>query len=214
VQTTAINQLPIYQDSDPLQYGTQMSAVLKAIDPRLPARFASLSAANAAYAAFVAGGGAMTDGMQRSIAGDPQIYANGQWRGMVHRSASQTTFFNTTIADGSEVGVATLPIGDPGWPFILDTSGTVLVAAQADTFVNVQCRLDSMTGPVISQDVNRTGQFPAGQLMPLPLGAFPSGTLTGSHTVIVTARRTLGAGNWNVPAGGSIVNCAIRPSFA
>ena len=214
MQTSAINQLPIYQDSDSLQYGAQQSAVLKAIDPRLPARFADLSSANSAYSAFVAGGGAMTNGMQRSIAGDPQTYANGQWRGQVTRSASQTTFFNTTIYDGTETGVATLSISDPGWPYILDTSAVVLVAAQASTYVNVQCRLDSVTGAVISQTSNRSGQLPAGEAIPIPLGTFPSATLTGAHTVIVTATRTLGSGNWNVPAGGSIVNCMIRPSYA
>jgi hypothetical protein len=214
VQTSAINQLPIYQDTDALQYGAQMSAVLKAIDPRLPARFADVSSANSAYAAFTAGGGAMTNGKQRSIAGDPQIYANGQWRGIVHRSASQTTFFNTTIADGSEVGVATLSIPDPGWPYILDTSAVVIVAAQASTYVNVQVRLDSVSGAVISQTVNRSGQLPAGEAIPIPLGTWPSGTLTGAHSVVVTAARTLGSGNWNIPASGSIVNCMIRPAYS
>jgi hypothetical protein len=214
VQTSAINQLSIYQDSDALQYGAQQSATLKQIDARLPARFADLASANSAYNAYTAGGGAMTNGMQRSIAGDPQIYANGQWRGIIARSASQTTFFNTTVYDGTETGVATLSISDPGWPYILDVSACVQVAAQASTYVNVQCRLDSTSGSVVSQSSVRSGQLPAGEVIMVPLSVFPTGTLTGAHSVIVTCTRTLGSGNWNVPAAGSIVNCTIRPSTA
>jgi hypothetical protein len=213
MKTTAINQLPYYEDADALAYGTQQASTIPAIDARLPARFASLSAATSAYSAYTAAGNAMTDGMQRVVAGDPQTYVGGQWRGQVTRSASQTTFFNTTVYDGTETGVATLSIPDPGWPYILDTSAVVLVAAQASTWVNVQVRLDSISGAVISQTSNRSGALPAGEAIPIPLGTFPSATLTGAHTVIVTATRTLGSGNWNVPASGSIVNCMIRPSY-
>lgn len=214
MQTSSINQLPIYADADAFAYGTQMSALVKALDPRVPARFASLSAATSAYNAFVAAGGAMTDGMQRSVAGDPQIYANGQWRGQVHRSATQTSFFATTITDGTEVGIASLSIPDPGWPYILDTSFTVLVAATAGVYAKVRCRLDTVGGAVISQDVPRSGAFPAGEVMPLSGSPFPSGTLTGAHTVIATGRMILGSGNWAVGAGDSLVNCMIRPSLA
>jgi hypothetical protein len=66
----------------------------------------------------------------------------------------------------------------------------------------------------VSQDASRSGKLPAGELMMMPLGIFPTGTLTGSHSLIVTARMTLGSGNWNVPAAGSLLNAMVRPSFA
>lgn len=213
MQTSSINQLPIYQDSDALQYGTQQSAIIKALDPRITARFASLSAANSAYSAFVSGGGAMTDGMFRSVAGDPQIYAGGQWRGIRTLTASQITFYATTIWDATETGIAQLSVPDPGWPYILDTSAVVAVAAQAGVQVNVQVRLDSVSGTIISQISTRSGALPAGEIIMVPIGVTPSGTLTGSHTLVVSGVRTAGSGNWAVGSGGSIVNAMIRPSY-
>lgn len=214
MKTTAINQISYYEDADALQYGAQQAATINQIDARLPARFASLSAATAAYNAYTAAGNAMTDGMPRVVAGDPQTYVNGQWRGMIARSASQTTFFNTTVYDGTETGVATCNVPDPGWPYILDVSAGVQVAATAGTYVNVQVRLDSISGSVVSQTAVRSGQLPAGEVIMIPLSPFPSATLTGAHTLIVTCTRTLGSGNWNVPASGSILNATIRPSTA
>lgn len=213
MQTSSINQLPIYQDSDPLQYGAQQSAIMKALDPRISARFASLSAATSAYNAFVAGGGAMTDGMFRTVAGDAQIYANGKWRGIRTLSTSQTTFYATTITDGTETGIAQCSVPDPGWPYILDTSANVAVAAQAGVDVNIQVRLDSISGTIISQISTRSGQLPAGQIIMIPIGVTPSGTLTGTHNLVVSGVRTAGTGNWAVGSGGSIVNAMIRPSY-
>lgn len=216
MKTSAINGLPEYEDSDALAYGAQMKALVDAIDPRVIARFASLSAANSAYGAFTAAGGVMTTGMMRAVAGDPQIYANNNWRGIVHTTVSQATFFNTTIADSSEVGVATLNVPDPGWPYVLDTSAVVLIATQSGVVANVRVRLDTVSGTIVSQDIASFGA--PGIVVPLPLNTFPSGTLTGAHTLVVTARKTQdtsgGGGNWNIPAGGSLLNAFIRPSYA
>jgi hypothetical protein len=68
------------------------------------------------------------------------------------------------------------------------------VSADTDTWTNIRVRLDSIGGTVVSQDASRSGKLPAGELMMIPLGVFPTGTLTGSHSLIVTIRRTLGTG--------------------
>lgn len=216
MKTSAINAIPEYEDTDALQYGAQMKATVDAIDSRVIARFANITAANSAYGAYTSAGGVLLTGMMRAVAGDVQIYANNAWRGIVHTTVSQGTFFNTTITNTTEVGVATLAVPDPGWPYILDVSAVVMIATQSGVLANVRIRLDSVTGTIVSQDIASYGQ--PGMLVPIPLNSFPTGTLTGAHSLVVTARKTFdstgGNSNWNVPAGGSLLNAFIRPSYA
>lgn len=193
---------------------TYYANVVNDLSPMTAPPFGTAAARDAAFGAWAGQGNSMRDGLLCTVAGILQMYRNGAWRGVASTSASQTTFFNTTISDSVEYGVATLAIPDPGFPYILDTTACVLVAATAGVQVNIRIRLDSVTGIVISQDVPRSGQLPAGEVIPIPLGTWPSGTLTGAHSIVVTARRVLGSGNWNIPSGGSIANCLIRPSFA
>jgi hypothetical protein len=207
VPNTVINGFPYPANSDAPAGPLQVQNLANAIDTRAVPRFSTAAARNAAITSPV-------DGMMATVGGFPTFYRTGQWRGVVTTSATQQTFFNTTISTTTETGVATLTISDPGWPYILDVSGVVVVAATAGCYVNVRVRLDSVSGTVVSPDVNRSGALPAGEALPLPLGVFPTGTLTGSHSLVVTARMTLGSGNWNVPAAGSLLNAMVRPSFA
>lgn len=205
--TTTRNGLPYPASTDAPNGPLQMQQLANAIDTRIVPKFSTNSARSSAITA-------PADGDMAMVNGYPTFYRSGQWRGIVTTTAGTTTFFATTINDATEAGIANVVISDPGWPYILDVSAVVAVSAQADTWVNVRARLDTVSGTVIAQDSVRSGQEPAGEAIMIPLGSFATGTLTGSHTVIVTARRTLGTGNWNVLSTGSLVNCMIRPSFA
>jgi hypothetical protein len=205
--TTTINGLPYPTNSDAPTGPAQMQALANAVDTRIVPRFSTISARNAAITAPV-------DGQMCSVNGFPMFYRTGSWRGIVTTSASQSTFFNTTIFDGTETGVATLVVSDPGWPYILDVNAVVMVAATGGAIVNVRVRLDSIAGTIVSQDAVRSAALPSGETIMMPLNTFPTATLTGSHSLIVAVRNTSGSGNWNVPAAGSLLNAMVRPSFA
>lgn len=205
--TTTRNGLPYPASTDAPNGPLQMQQLANAIDTRIVPKFSTNSARSSAITA-------PADGDMAMVNGYPTFYRSGQWRGIVSTTAGTTTFFATTITDATEAGVATVTVPDPGWPYILDVSAVVGVSADADTWVNVRCRLDTVSGTVISQDSVRSGKLPAGETIMVPLGSFATGTLTGSHSVIVTVRRTLGSGTWNVISTGSLVNAMIRPSFA
>lgn len=209
--TDPITGASIRDQNDFASGGQQIGALLAALRTLVSAKFNTASARDAAYAAVP---GSLTDGTPCTVAGVPQVYRNGQWRGLVSTSVNQLTFFPTTISTDTETGIATVAIPDPGFPYIIDTSFTAVVAAQAGVYVNVRARLDSITGTVISQDVQRSGSLPAGESIPVTSSPFPSGTLTGPRTLVLAGRRTLGSGNWAVPAGGSNLYATIRPSLA
>lgn len=193
---------------------TYYANIVNDLSPMVSTDFATNAARDTAFGNWVSAGNSMRNGLQCTVSGVPQQYRNGSWRGLVPTTATVTTFFATTFSNTTETGIATLAIPDPGWPYILKTSGVIAIAATAGVQANVRARLDSVTGTVISQDVPRSGQFPAGEIMGVPLGACPSGTLTGAHSVVVTARMISGSGNWAVAAGGSLFNCDIFPSYA
>lgn len=204
-----------YPDSaSAVNLDTYFANIVNDLSPMTAPPFSTAAARDTAFANWVSTGNFMRDGLLCTVGGILQMYRGGSWRGVAFTSASQTTFFQTTISDSVEYGIATLAIPDPGFPYILDTSAVVAMAAQAGVQVSIRIRLDSVTGTVISQDSVRSGALPAGEVIPIPLGTWPSGTLTGAHSAVVTARRTLGTGNWACSAGGSIVNCMVRPSFA
>lgn len=128
-------------------------------------------------------------------------------------AVQQQTFFDTTFSGTGEAGVAQLAIADPGWAYVLDVSACVQVASTAGVQVTIRVRLDSVPGgAMVSQPGIRSGALPAGEIIMVPLSTFTTGTLTGAHTLICTAQLTVGAGNWNVPATGSILNAIIRPA--
>lgn len=130
----------------------------------------------------------------------------------IRRRGQLVTFFATTISDASEVGIATISFTGPPWPYRIIVSGVVNVAATAGVASAVRARLDSVGGPQLTLDTTRSGQFPAGETMPLPLEPIDAGVLTGNHTLIVTCRRTFGSGNWAVAAGGNSVRFELVPA--
>lgn len=204
---TTINGLPYPASTDAPNVPLHIQNLAQGIDSRAVPRFASTTARNAAITTPV-------DGMMCTVNGFPMFYRAGQWRGTITTSASQTTFFLTEIYTDVETGVATLTVNDPGWPYILDVSATVMISADSGTGANVRVRLDSMTGAIVSHEGARAAEQPTWSPLQIPLATFPTATLTGNHSLIVTARRTVGFGGWSVPTGGSLLNAIIRPSYA
>lgn len=209
MQTSAINTLPIYQNSDPLDYGAQQSAVQKAIDSRVVARFATKAAADSAYSAYTAQGGVLSDGMVRAIGGYLETYRAGGWRGVMPVTRTTLTFFETTYSNGDEVGVATLAIPDLGTPSYVDVSGAVTVSATTGAQVRGVIRLDAIEGTIASRIANRSGQLPNGELIDLTFPPYRIGPISGAHNLIVGIRRVLGTGQWYVPAGGNYLRADI-----
>lgn len=213
MQTSAINSYPIYQNSDTADYGTQMAALVKAIDARSVSRYSSTSAADAAMGAFTAGGGVLADGMLRMIGGWPQVYRGGLWRGIVPINNQTTTFFDTTFNGSAETGVAILNVGDPGHPYMLDVSGAVTVYGQSGVTVNVYLRLDAVAGTLCSRVGIRDGLQPSGSAASLsfPVYRCPI-VLTGSHRVLCTVKTTGGSGNWAVTSDGNYLRADQIPA--
>ena len=119
-------------------------------------------------------------------------------------SYSLTSFFATTITDGSEVGIALLTIPDPGIPYRVKAVAGVPIYADSAAGVEVKVRLDSISGP----QLGALGLRPAGTASGLGI-TVTAGTggiserRTGPTTVVVTARRVYGSGPWAVAAGGN-----------
>lgn len=178
-----------------------------------PAIYPSLAARNAASTNHAA---LLHDGFRAFYGSAETVWRNAAWRGVASTTLTLTTFAVTDISgSNNEVGIAQLAIPDPGFPYVIDTSFAIGVAASAATQVNVRARLDAIGGTVIAQDAFRAPGMPAGEVMQLVGTPFPTGELTGTHTVIATARRTFGTGSWSVPASSAIVGqqltCQIRP---
>lgn len=212
MQTSAINGLPTYQNSDPFDYGTQMAALVKAVDNRLVARFSTAAARNAAMGAYTAAGGVLTDGQMCTVGGFPQVYRSGSWRGLLPSVYQQPTFFDTTYSGGNEAGVATLAIPDPGFSYYLDCSMTITVSANAGSQVNCFIRLDAPAGVLMSPILNRSGSLPDGEPFTLTASETTYGPITGAHNVIATVWRIRGTGNWYVSATGNMLRAVIRPA--
>lgn len=210
MQTSAINGFPIYQASDTADYGTQQSALVKAIDSRSVPRFSTTTAADQAMGTYTAGGGVLADGMMRMIGGYPQIYRAGSWRGVIPGPLQATTFYDTTWNGSGEVGVASLSVPDQGCPYFLDCSGTVTIFANSGVLVNAYIRLDAVAGTLCSPIVMRDGLLPNGSGQTLTFNETTVGPLTGAHTVLVTVRTTSGSGPWAVQAGGNILRAVPR----
>lgn len=210
MQTSAFNGFPIYQTSDTADYGTQMSALVKAIDGRSVPRFTTATARDQAAGQFTAAGGVLADGMLCMIGGYPQIYRAGSWRGIMPTPYQTTTFWDTTFNGGGEQGVASLAIPDPGFPYFLDCTGTVTIFANSGVLVNAYLRLDALAGTLCSPIVMRDGLLPNGSGQTLTFGETTVGPITGAHNVLCTVKTIGGSGPWAVQSGGNLLRATVR----
>jgi hypothetical protein len=91
VPNTTINGFPYPANSDAPAGPLQVQNLANAIDTRAVPRFSTISARNAAITSPV-------DGMMARSAGSPPSTAPVSGAGIVTTSATQQTFFNTTIS--------------------------------------------------------------------------------------------------------------------
>jgi hypothetical protein len=123
----------------------------------------------------------------------------------------QTVFYPTVWDQAGEVGVAVVDVVDPGGLYVLTASAAVNVAATAGHGVATRLRLDGLTGPLLSGDGIRSGQFPAGELFTTVHPGMESGVLAGPHKVIATVARLTGSGRWETLASGNVLKVETRP---
>lgn len=182
-----------------------------AFDKSCVGHFATRAAADSASGAYTAQGGVLTDGMTRTIAGYPETYRAGAWRGVMPTMTQTPNFFETTFNGSAETGVASLAIADPGVSYLLDVFGSLNLAANAGTSCEAYLRLDSISGPQVPVTRVRSGGLPDGELISLDFPAYRMGPYTGTHTLLCTVKRTAGTGNWAVNSGGNLLRANIIP---
>lgn len=120
-------------------------------------------------------------------------------------------FFPTVYDRPDEAGVAILDVPDPGGLYVLTASASINVAATAGHGVATRLRLDSMTGPLLSGDGIRSGQYPVGELYTTVHPGMDSPVVTGPRRVIATVGRLTGSGRWEVLGHGNLLRVAVRP---
>jgi hypothetical protein len=209
VKTTPINGMRRFETADAIDMTTQDLARMGDVDSRVVAHFDTKAAADAAYGAFTAQGGVLTNGMARAIGGYLELYRGGGWRGIQPVVVSTPSFFETTYNGAAEVGVATLALPDIGSPYYADVTGTLSVSANTGCQVQAVVRLDAIEATIASAVLTRSGQYPNGELMSLTFSPWRIGPITGTHNLIVALKRILGTGNWFVPAGGNTLRADI-----
>jgi len=203
VRTTPRTGMRYYEQGDTLDVTTQDAAMMSDADTFVVGIYDTAAAGAAADGAYTGAGKTMRTGMVRTIGGFLEIYRNGAWRGVQSIELQTQVFYETTYGNGDEAGVAILNIPDYGGPVYVTVSGAVSVAAVAGAQIRAVVRLDAIEGVIASAVLDRSSQYPSGELMSLTFPAYRIGPISGAHNLIVGIRRVLGSGNWAVPAGGN-----------
>lgn len=130
--TTPLGALPY-----PTNYSTSADgpaaflALAKKIDSQITPPFANNGARDTAYSAWVAAGNTMSNGLTCTVAGVPQVYRSGQWRGVgpgpVHTGVGPPTFGPYSIQGAPEPGlvVGRINIPDPGYEYRIHIDAAV-----------------------------------------------------------------------------------------
>lgn len=214
--TTPLAGLPYPGDpaTTPPNGPAQIAALARAVEAIGIPSYANAGARNAAYAAWVAAGNTMRDGLHCNVAGIDQVYRSGKWRGTTTTSFSTGSFYSginiTDPADNTEYAISELTIPDPGFEYRIEVSGIIFVAADADTQPTLRFHLDTVSGPAIGVNIPRPVGLP-GQSWPLSPPNFETGVLTGTHKVLPTLQRTFGTGAYSTPAVGNTLKAVVRP---
>jgi hypothetical protein len=151
------------------------------------------SARDTAFAAWVAQGNTMTNGLQCRVAGFPQVYRSSAWHGVSPIIYTSTTVDTTSYT--ADHAVMTLSIPDPLFPFVIQAEGSVLASVGAGvTLIPVIQRGGTDVPPNGPNTVNGTGGTLTGLLLSTMVPAV-TGTLTGAQTITLMIHKSGTAGN-------------------
>lgn len=154
--------------------------------------FTSTSARDAAYVNWVAQGNTMANGLQCRVAGFPQVYRSGAWRGVSSQLVSTITV-DTTLQTGNAT-LMTLTVPDPQCPYKLQCSAQIIFGVVGPgVTAGGRIRVNGTDLIVGNDAVNSTGSNVNNLLTTIPPGT--TGTLTGASTVTVFISKTGTAGN-------------------
>ncbi|MGZ3140795.1 hypothetical protein ACVDFE_02080 [Lentzea chajnantorensis] len=138
--------------------------------------------------------------------------ADGQWHGTQQLQYSTRTVDTSTGTPN--ISVATISIPDPGWPYRLDVSGSLVWSQGIGTHYDLGLRLDGTLGAVLGQTygaVNATGALLT-DVMRTATGASDA-TLTGAHVVHMSLVRQSGtnAAFAQTSAAYNLLSCTVIP---
>jgi hypothetical protein len=108
--------------------------------------FPNVTARNTAFAAWVAGGKTMREGLHCNVAGSDQVYQAGAWRGIGRvagfvQTATPDGPWTTPVSDNLTRTLGELVVADPGFPYRLRTYGGCEVyptgGARVDSWMDI-----------------------------------------------------------------------------
>lgn len=179
------------------------NAVTDLADNTFAGPFATATARNTAYAAWVADGGTMRNGLHCTVNGVDMVYQDGQWRGLGRVPVLAGVGigpWTSPVSDDDPRNVATITIADPGFPFRLRTFGGVEV-------LSTSCRADSV------MVVGGTTWDLAVGYNPYHKHAGISPVFTGGQVLYMTVYRVpgTGGGSWTSTSANLNLTAEVVP---
>lgn len=201
--TTPLGGLPYPADiTTPPNGPLQIANLAKAVQSRMVNRFASNAARDSAYAAWVAEGNTMTDGLECTVAGWPQVYRSAKWRGVgngpIYTGVGPGTFgpYTTPVGDTTARVLGRVTISDPGYEY------RVRVFASVDAYATDSAgNAVTTTAYRVDSYISSAGTFhdfwPGSNGGTHKHADLSPNTMTGSQIINLEAYRPFGAsGYW------------------
>lgn len=193
--TTPINALPYPNSSSPNNPPIHFQALNNQLDTRLVPRFATATARNSAITSPV-------EGMVCVVAGYPQVYRSGAWRGIQSQLISTTTV-DTGLKTGNAT-LMTLSIPDPQCAYKIQCSAQIIFGVVGPgVTAGGRIRVNGTDLIVGNDAINASGSNMNNLLTTIPAGT--TGTMTGAATVSVFVSMTGPAGyGYQATASGGL----------
>ena len=213
VQSTPLNSFPVFQNSDPVDYGSQMAAVLRDVDSKASPIFPTAAARDIAYSQWVGAGNAMIDGLVCQVGGRLMIYRGGKWRGTtpedpVYGPATRQLPLRRT--DSVEDSIYQGTVADPGYPYRIFAEATARTYAdgcECDLRIRAGNGAEDSKLPVITHVANPSNNTTG---LDLVTPRRWTGVLEGAARVILYAVRIGNSGSWEVTSAS--VGYQVEPA--
>lgn len=202
---TPLGALP-HPDVDDAPNGPlQITNLAEALQSQIFPRFGSVSDRNAAFAAWVAEGNTMVNGLHCNVAGSDQVYQNGAWRGIGRiagftHTATPDGPWTTPVSDNLTRTLGALNIADPGFPYRVRTYGGAEVYTTGGARVDSWMDIDGVKWDFVP---GWTSWHKAADMSPI---------FTGPKTLRWLAYRANGVGSWTSTSVNFYMRAEIVPS--
>ena len=126
---------------------------------------------------------------------------------------TQRGFYATEWYGPEEATVGALTIPDPGVPYRIKTSGSLVVYSDAAAGLAARVRLTNAAGPQIGGDAVKPSGIGSYLAFSMTLGAGGvSEVITGASKIDATIKRIYGTGGWTITATGNVLTAEIIPA--